>query len=51
MTLPAREKSVSKLGITKSAEPLDWGGWPLAVPTVIVGAVGSKLIFGSFFDN
>ena len=42
---------MSKLGITKSAEPLDWCGWPLAVPTVIVGAVGSKLIVGVFFEK
>ena len=44
-------KSVGKLGIPKSDEPLDWCGWPLAVPTVIVGAVGSKLIFGAFFEK
>ena len=51
MTLPDRGKSVGKLGIPKSAEPLDWCGWPLAVPTVIVGAVGSKLIVGAFFEK
>ena len=51
MTLPAWGKSGGGLGIPKSAAPLDWCGWPIAVPTVIVGAVGSKLIFGSFFDN
>ena len=49
MTLPDRGKFVSKLGIPKSYEPLDWCSWPLAVPTVIVGAVGSKLIVGAFF--
>ena len=42
---------MGKLGIPKSAEPLDWCGWPLAVPTVIVGAVGSKLIVGAFFEK
>ena len=51
MTLPEQGKSVGKLGIPKLAESLDWCGWSLSVPTVIVGAVGSKLIFGSFFDN
>ena len=51
MTLPARGKSVGKLGITKSAETLDWCGWPLAVPAVILGAVGSKLIVGTVFEK
>ena len=51
MTLPAWGKSVGKLVIPKSAEPLDWCGWPLAVPTVIVGAVGSKFIVGAFFEK
>ena len=50
-TLPAREKSGGKLGITKSAETLDWCGWTLVVPTVIVGAVGSKFIVGAFFEK
>ena len=44
MTFPARGKSVGKLVIFNSVEPLDWCGWLLAVCTVIVGAVGSKLI-------
>ena len=51
MTLPARGKSVGKLGIPKSAEPLDCCGWLLAVPMVIVGAVGSKLIVGAFVEK
>ena len=40
-----------RLGIPKSEAPLDWCGWPLAVPTVILGAVGSKLIVGAFFEK
>ena len=40
---------MGKLGIPKSDEPLDWCGWPLAVPMVIISAVGSKLIVGPFF--
>ena len=51
MILPAQGKSGGKLGIPKSAEPIYWCGWPLAVPTVIVGAVGSKLIVGVFFEK
>ena len=51
MTLPDQGKSVGKLGILKLAEPLDWCGWPLVVPTVIVGAVGSKWIVGAFFEK
>ena len=51
MNFPARGKSVGKLGMTKSAEPLYWCGWPLAVPTVIVGAVGSKFIVGAFLRS
>ena len=51
MTLPYLGESVGKLGIPKSAEPLDWCGWPLAVPTAIVGAVGSKFIVGAYFEN
>ena len=42
---------MGKLVIPKSAEPLDWCGWMLADPTVIVGAVGSKLIVGAFFEK
>ena len=51
MNLPAWGKSGSKLVIPKSADALDWYGWSLAVPTVIVGAVGSKLIVGAFFRS
>ena len=51
MTFPARGKSGGELVITKSAEPLDWCGWSLAFPTVIVCAVGSKLIVGAFFEK
>ena len=51
MTLPVQGKSVGKLGIPKSAEPLDLCGWPLAVPTVIIGAVESKLIVGALFEK
>ena len=40
ITLPAQGKSGVRLGRPKSAEPLYWCGWPLAVPTVILGAVG-----------
>ena len=50
-TFPDRLKLGGRLGIPKSDEPLDWCGWPLAVPTVIVGAVGSKLIVGAFFEK
>ena len=49
--MPDWGESVGKLGIPKSDEPLDWCGWPLAVPTVIVGEVGSKLIVGAFFEK
>ena len=51
MTLPDRGKPVGKLVIPKSDEPIDWCGWPLAVPMVIVGAVGSKLIIAAFFEK
>ena len=51
ITLPARGKSGGSLGRPKSAAPLDWFGWPLAVPTVILGAVGSKLIVGACFEK
>ena len=51
MTLQDGGKSVGKLGIPKSAEALDWCGWPLAFSTVIIGAVGSKLIVGAFFEK
>ena len=40
-----------RLGIPKLEAPLDWCGWLLAVPTVILGAVGSKLIVGAFFEK
>ena len=50
-TLLAWGKLGGRLGIPKSAEPLDWCGLPLAVPKVIVGAVGSKLIVGTFFEK
>ena len=40
-----------RLGRPKSAAPLDWCGWPLAVPTVILGSVGPKLIVGAFFEK
>ena len=49
MTLQARGNSGGKLGIPKSDKQLYWSGWLLAVPKVIVGAVGSKLIVGAFF--
>ena len=48
-TLSARGKSRGRLGRPKLAAPLDWCGWSLAVPTVILGAVGSKLIVDVFF--
>ena len=51
MTFPAWGKSGGRLGRTKSVEPLDWCGCLLAKPTVILGAVGSKLIVGAFFDK
>ena len=51
MTLPDRGESGGRLVILKSEAPLDWCGWPLAVPTAILGAVGSKLIFGAFFEK
>ena len=51
MNLLDRGMLVGKLGIPKSTEPLDWCGWPLAVPTVIIGAVWSKLIVGAFFEK
>ena len=51
MNLPDRWNSVGNLGTPNSAEPLDWCGWPLAVPTVIVCAFGSKLIVGAFFEK
>ena len=50
-TLQDQEKSGGSLGRLKSAAPLDWCGCPLAVPTVILGAVGSKLIVGEFFEK
>ena len=49
--LPARGKSGGRLVRPKSAAPLDWCGWPLAVPTVILGVVGSKLIVGTYFEK
>ena len=51
ITLPARGEFRGRLGIPELVSPLDWCGWPLAVPTVIVGAVGSKLIVGEFFEK
>ena len=51
MNLMDRGKLVGNLGIPKLAEPLDWCSWPLAVPTVIVGTVGSKLIIGAVFEK
>ena len=51
MTLPARGKLGGRLAIPKSADPLHWCGWSLAVSTVIVRAVGSKLIVGAFFEK
>ena len=45
-TLPAQGKYGGRLGRPKSVAPLDWCGWPLAAPTVILGAVGSNLIVG-----
>ena len=51
MTLPDQGKSGGGLGRPKSAAPLDWYGWPLTVTTVILGAVGSKLIVGAFFKK
>ena len=51
MSLPAQGKSGGMLGRPKSAAPLNWRGLPLAVPTVILGAVGSKLIVGAFFEK
>ena len=40
MPLLAQGKLGGRLGIPMSAAPLDWCGWPLAVPTVILGAAG-----------
>ena len=51
ITFPSWGGSGGRLGIPKLADPLDWCGWPLAVVTVILGAVGSKLIVGAFFDK
>ena len=51
ITLPAWGNSGGRLGRPKSAAPLDWFGCPLAVPTVILGVVGSKLIFGACFEK
>ena len=51
ITLPSRGNSGGKLGRPKSAAPLDWCGWPLAAPTVILGAVGSKLIVCACFEK
>ena len=51
MTLPAQGKFGGRLERPKLAAPLNWCGWPLAVPTVTLGAVGSKLIFGAFFEK
>ena len=51
VTLPAQGKSRGRLGRPKLAARLDWCGWPLAVPTVILGVVGSKLIVGAFFEK
>ena len=51
MMLPDRGKFGGGLGRNKSEEPLDWCGWPLAVPTVILGVFGSKLIVGAFYEN
>ena len=50
-TLPAQGKSGGRLGRPKLMAPLDWCGWPLAAPTVILGAVVSKLIVGAFFEK
>ena len=44
-------KSVGMLGRPKLAAPLDWWGWPLALHTVTVGAVGSKLIKGASLEK
>ena len=51
MTLLDRWKSLGKLGIPKSDDPLDWCGWPLAVPTVNVGSVRSNFIVGAFLRS
>ena len=51
VTFPARGKSGGRLGRPKSAAPLEWFDWPLAVPMVILGAVGLKLIVGAFFEK
>ena len=48
ITLPAWGELGGRLGRPKSATPLNWCSWPLAVPTVIFGAVGSKFIVGVF---
>ena len=51
INLPDEDKSGGRLGRPKSTAPVDWCGWPLAVPTVIFCAVGSKLIVGACFEK
>ena len=51
INLTDRGKSGDRFGRHKSEAPLNWCGWPLAVPTVILGAVGSNLIFGACFEK
>ena len=51
MTFPDWGKSGGRLEIPKAEAPLDWCGWTLAVPTLILGAVGSKFIVGAFFEK
>ena len=51
MTFSGQGKSGGRFGILKLAAPLYWCGWSLAVPTVILGAVVSKLIVGAFFGK
>ena len=46
-----RGKYGGRLVIPKSAAPLDRCGWPLPVPMVILGAVGSKFIVGAFLEK
>ena len=49
--LDSSRKSGGQVGKTQVGDALDLCGWPLAVPTVILGAVGSKLIVGVFFEK
>ena len=51
VTLSDRGKYVGKFGRPKSSVTPYWWGWPLAVPTVTVGVVASKLITGASLEK